>query len=38
MNPQAPVLPDPDVPGQNPLDPVKEPPAIDEPGPLEAAA
>jgi hypothetical protein len=29
MNPQEPVLPDPDVPVQTPSNPVEEPPTID---------
>ncbi len=30
MNPQEPVLPDPDVPVESPSNPVEEPPAIDD--------
>jgi hypothetical protein len=30
MNPQEPVLPDPDIPVQTPIDPVEEPPSVDD--------
>jgi hypothetical protein len=30
MNPQEPVLPDPDVPVEHPVSPVEEPPSVDD--------
>jgi hypothetical protein len=38
MNPQEPVLPDPDVPVQTPLNPVEEPPAVDDVDSYEVSA
>jgi hypothetical protein len=38
MNPQEPVLPDPDVPVQTPSNPVEEPPAVDDVGSYQVSA